>query len=912
VLLLCWCGGIAGRPIGSAPSMSRPLFPAAEQPQRPTIEESRPSIFFLPDKQGKLQPILDFKYEDFIELYKLRAGLAAQGRPPGYTLQRLEIDAVAREKFAELNVAFKLLLREDGWSRAELRFDQALLLDAVEYKGPGRHLFDHDNGNGYVCWVEGKADTSHEILARMLVPLETMGNETRLRLVVPRAAVSRLKLTVPMSEAAATVSEGAKLLETKFSEASTEFTILGPSGNFFAAWHGPQPAASDAPAPLEASAMVLHRLDGHGYSSDALLTVRCLGAAFDRFAVRLPPGAELTPVESSGYVVTPLKTDKTETAASGKLVEVRLPKMTAGPIDARICSRRECDTRLNGGWCELGGFSVVGAARQWGAVAVAAGDDWQVVWGPTSDIRPLDALPDMLRKDDVVAGFEYAGQPYQLSARLAARKTRLSVEPEYVLSVERDRVRLDGKLAYAIRGARASALELSMPGWELDDVGPDATVAVAGVSRGPRGVTLPLTRPMTGAVEVRIRAHLPLAADAKSFSAVLPRPCADSVRPALLAVAAADDVELTPLSEKISGLQRRRDVPPPKLAAGQQPPLYYRATGEEVVYAAELRPRQSTPPPAKDERDNVVLVERAWIQTWLTTVGRQDRAVFQLTADRDSLDVCLPAGAAAYRAAVQIDGAAVEPRVTSENQLSIPLGARGQPRRLTVELRYPFPGQRPQRGAMTLECPRFLPDVWTQRAFWQLVMPANEHLLTVGEEWSDENSWQWRGFFAQRQPAMDQEELEKWSGATARADLPERTNRYLFSSFGPLERLKTHTVGRTWLVFWASGAILLMGLTMINVPLCRGPAAWVIALVAISAAASLSPDKMLLLSQAGCLGLALVLLTWLFQVAARRRSIGLRRSLGGFSSSRLQKLSASPSTKSLPPRPPAQTETAAP
>ena len=140
--------------------------------------------------------------------------------------------------------------------------------------------------------------------------------------------------------------------------------------------------------------------------------------------------------------------------AQPRRVEVRLPKKTAGPVEVRLACRRDYDPLKSQSWCELAGFEVVGAARQWGTAAVAAGGDWQVLWGTSSDARQTDQLPDSLRKEDVVAGFEYAAQPYSLTARLVPRKTRVSVDPKYVLLVDRDEVRLEGKLTYTIRGAK--------------------------------------------------------------------------------------------------------------------------------------------------------------------------------------------------------------------------------------------------------------------------------------------------------------------------------------------------------------------------------------------------------------------------------------------------------------------------
>ena len=154
----------------------------------------------------------------------------------------------------------------------------------------------------------------------------------------------------------------------------------------------------------------------------------------------------------AGYVLTPLDASVGQ-PDHRRLVEVRFPRKTAGPVDVHIACRRDYDPAKSPAWCELAGFEVVGAARQWGASAVAAGDEWQVLWGTSRGVRHVDQLPDALRKENVVAGFEYIAEAYSLLARLVPRKTRVSVDPKYVLMVDRDQIRLEARLGYSIRGA---------------------------------------------------------------------------------------------------------------------------------------------------------------------------------------------------------------------------------------------------------------------------------------------------------------------------------------------------------------------------------------------------------------------------------------------------------------------------
>ena len=150
---------------------------------------------------------------------------------------------------------------------------------------------------------------------------------------------------------------------------------------------------------LEAAGTVLTRLDRRAVSAEATLSVRSYGVPFDHFRVRLPPGMSLAPANASGYTVTPVEADAKQ-KATPSLVDVRLPKATTGPVEVRLACRRDYDPLKDQSSCELAGFEVVGAARQWGVTAVSTGDDWQVLWGTTSDVRQTDQLPEALRKPE--------------------------------------------------------------------------------------------------------------------------------------------------------------------------------------------------------------------------------------------------------------------------------------------------------------------------------------------------------------------------------------------------------------------------------------------------------------------------------------------------------------------------------
>jgi hypothetical protein len=1078
--LLLWCCFAAAQPADSlsTPNIAKPANrqataavekPSAEEPSAAHVEESRPSVYYLPDKQGNLQPVLDFTYQDFVDLYKLKNQLGRRDEPPRYTLQRMTATGSAAEEYAELNVQFQVLVHDDGWVRIPLRLDQGLLRGAVNYKGPGEQFLRYEgNAEGYVCWLRGKNDTQHEISLTLLVPLAAMGDETRLKLFIPRATASELKLTVPLADAVAKVSEGATLLPSApatgggaapaaqpppaapHTAPRTELSVAGLGGEFFLAWHKPNLHAVETPLVLEASGVVLTRFDSRSISADATLSVRSYGAAFDRFTVRLPPRAELVPETTSAYIVTPVEADAKRPTQS-RLVAVQLPKKTIGPVEVRLACRRNYDPLKDRSWCEVAGFEVVGAARQWGTAAVAAVGDWQLLWGTSSEVRQSEQLPESLRREDVVTGFEYSVQPYSLTARLTPRKTRVTVDPKYVLLVDRNVVRLEGKLTYTIRGARIAALDVAVPGWELDEIGPDNLVALDGVTHHDNKIAVALARPSSGTLELHLRAHRAADAKAGSLSIALPQPQANSVGLASVVVVPADNVELTPDTRRIEGLARQRTAPqtPQRLPERQQEPLYYRGTGGPALFAADFhvhaqtiavdvatqvslgqrtaeveqrqsytiayepvdrltigvpralaaakriavlcdgkpllpaavidepagngaagpvsmrvalpRPRigscelvlqystavgeptpqhsssldlplpmpqdgqlmansltvkasrntrvsprkesawtvvQRTPAASgsqnalrltaakkvyqldanlrweADDTAGATIVDRAWVQSWFNSSQRQDRAAYQLTTNRQELEVRFPPGAAADQAVVLVGGKRVQARTVAEDRLLVPLPGPREDRRFMLELLYYFPGPRSPRGALSISFPHIGPDVWVRRMYWQLVLPTNEHVVANPAGFTGEFSWGWHGYFWGRQPLLDQSQLESWVGAAPQAPLPERANLYLYSALGDVQEAELHTATRTWIVLWASGAALVAGLLLIYVPASRRPATLLAVGLALLAAGLVAPEPTFLLAQAASLGLALTLLAGLLQrgVSRRRRT----------------------------------------
>jgi len=603
--LLLWCPFCAAQE-GSATGApaAQPEGAAAPSPAPEGGIRERLPIFWFPDKDGNLQPMLNVPLEKIEKLLHDEDGPGQPARPAPYSIQRLSITGTARGEKAELTVQVDVLVQADDWVAVPLRLEEAVMLEPAQYRGPGEHYLQVDpQRKGYIACLHGQADQRHELTLKMLVPLTTIGRETRLRLLAPRATVSDLTLSVPTADAVGTVSEGATLDEpVRGTNGLTKFTARGLGGDFRLAWHerGPRP---QVPVQLEAVGAVLSRIGSRSVETNASVSVRSYGAPFDRFDVRLPPGAQLAEAKPPAGCTVEVLEEIGASDTKRQLLAVRLERKTVGPVEVNLAVARPHHVGDPTEAFELAGFEVPGAVRQWGHVAVAAISDWQVDWEERRGVVRTDQLPESLKHDELVAGYEYVAQPYSLRVKLSPRQTRIGVEPEYRLRVDAGLVSWEAKLRYTIRGAKAFDLSVALPDWseewQLDEVGPSTVVDAdrvgvrTGQGNGPM-LFIPLRQAASGPIEIQFRAHRTLPQDTAELTAAVPRPLAATPPPAALWVLSADNVQLTPDGDATTGLMRQAAPPPDDLPEHQQEALFYRVVGEKAAFAAgyEVRSRQ--------------------------------------------------------------------------------------------------------------------------------------------------------------------------------------------------------------------------------------------------------------------------------------------------------------------------------
>jgi hypothetical protein len=556
------------------------------------VQEVGPPVLYLRNKDGSLmQAVLGFTLEDFEKLLAQRAQLGLGQQPPSYHVENLVCTGRVADKHAALSIQLGITVEGKNWVRVPIGLGELVLREKPKYEGPGQHFLEfEEKGRQYVAWFRGASEKPHQITLDGLVPLAPAAGRTELKLSFPRATASTLKLTAPLAKAVAEVSAPAVLTGTNVIGDSTEFQVAGAAGDFLMAWQDAANRVVEAPAVLEAAGTVTASVDAQTAHCDAQLAVRSFAGPFDHFRIRLPKGAALVSGEGAGYTITTVSEEPGPSAGRGQLLEVRLRDKSLGPVTVRLVTDQPHvlvgqDRRL-----ELEGPDVVGAVRQWGHIAVRAVGEWQIAWGQLHGLRQVDDLPQELRNEDVVAGFEYSGHPYSLAARIFPREPHRTVESKYTARIDANQVRLEATLKFNVRGGKVFALEVDAAGWQIDEIGPRTALDVdRAVVQTDLPLWLPLVQASTGEIELSLRAHRAIAADATRVEFSLPKPRAEAHAPVELSVIAADNVLLTPLEESIAGLVRLRPVREPGSTPAEGRTLHFRGDGPDPRFAADLR-----------------------------------------------------------------------------------------------------------------------------------------------------------------------------------------------------------------------------------------------------------------------------------------------------------------------------------
>jgi hypothetical protein len=289
--------------------------------------------------------------------------------------------------------------------------------------------------------------------------------------------------------------------------------------------------------------------------------------------------------------------------------------------------------------------------------------------------------------------------------------------------------------------------------------------------------------------------------------------------------------------------------------ASTDAPKSFVAEGSELYLPIVSRPMNV-------DTASATMVDRIWLQTWLSSEIRQDRAAFRFRTSGSQIAVEL-APRTPEVMEVLLDG---EPaRVLSRDGGRVVVGIAPSPSeddttdgikeaQHTLELRYRIPMRFALVTRHALTPPQMIGMTALSEVYWHVVLPGDKHVIRSPTQMATASQWQWLSGFWGREPTRSHAELQRWVAASAQLGPSSAHNQYLYTGVAPLSTIGLITAPRWLVALGASAAVLSLVLSCIYFSIMRRP--WVLGAIACALALSavVFPVPALLLAQASLLG----------------------------------------------------------
>ena len=576
---------------------------AADQ-SKPVVREIAPELFYMENESGRLVPVPGFRYRDFVDLFRMKEGLAGPLQPPAAVLEnvvvRIDASAVKPPQAADderttttCPVTVECIVQQSrgGWTSAPLELGGLLLASPPRHEGPGRMIVDVvPGGGGYRAWFDTPSNAAdnamHTVVLEGRIAVEVTSSHEVFALRLPVAVASLVEVRSSRRQPAVAVQPAAadQRVGAAAKGDGSVITLAGLGGGdvhirLADRREGRETRGVAAEVVTESTV----RIDGRNAVTDAVIRLSNLPGDTSKVSISLPPRTSLRAVRAPASLLGRGGT------ADAPTIDVAATVAANGQAVVELSCERPIDPSGNTTF-EAIGFAVAGIPdwRQWGRVSLVVDGDWQATWTDGTELRRVDP-PANVRLAGFIAAFAYDAQPSMLPVRVRPRQSRVVIEPEYRYEVGSNRITVDARFRVAVRGTPVSSISIAIdPSWSIDEVGPAGAVDVGGVATDAGETVIPFTQALSGDTVVEVRASRPIDKSADRVAWKLPVPRADLIGPAEVVIASQSDIELLPQNEGINGLVRQTAAAVP-LADADKTALAYRLEAVEGSFAATRR-----------------------------------------------------------------------------------------------------------------------------------------------------------------------------------------------------------------------------------------------------------------------------------------------------------------------------------
>lgn len=539
---------------------------------------------------------------------------------------------------------------------------------------------------------------------------------------------------------------------------------------------------------------------------------------------------------------------------------------------------------------------VAASAQRASKVVVAPNSNLEVEWTPKNEAISVQTIPekkvlDQLESPRHVTAWRWeAGSP-TFTAKAKVQQQSITADSLSELTFDARSVTVTQRIGYEVAFEPLSQVRLMVPRVISD--------RVRFRLRDSTGQIKPLPPPVFTALEIDQARQCRLSLEPPQVGKFEVLADFDIERPSDMAddepsrvsvpVLQSSDAEFNATRAKWNTgikLTVSLDDPAWKPELGADKTSSWKANGAKSAIAVKIAS-------ASDTALQDFTVHRALIRTVVSEGRRHSQALFELDRDVRELTLTLPPGVSSQHFQAWWNQAAVtvEPITRSQAGSDIEVRLRRPVQRVkNTPPSETEDGTEKTRGLLLLDyysaepthfgwsnrlqlvTPRFASTVWVAQTIWQVVLPADQHLLTTPHDYAAQFHWQRSLLLWSRQPNFGYDRIDRvlddaMSGKTG-APLGEasltaglsNSNIYPVSCFGPPQPLVFWSMSRSAVVGCGAGLALLLGFLLIRIPATRHVLTFLVVGFAMSLAALWFAEPVKVLLQPAILGAAMAVI----------------------------------------------------
>ena len=439
-------------------------------------------------------------YPQFLQLWEgARAG-AASSKPPVEAITAAgHYEGEVVGEVAKFSAAFSFEVLKEGWTEIPLALG-GLALSEAEADGKGAIL--RAGGEGYRLVVPDRGRYGLDVKFGLKV-VEKAGYRS-ISFNTPRAAVSKLKVTLPGKDLEVTLEPNLAATTKEVGDGTELLAFLGASNRIQITWRPRARLMAPGEALISADATQRVTVDEGVVQATAAYSLNVLRTRVPGFALEFPGGYKVTALEGADVREWSVRDD-------GKLrvAEVSLNRGVEGKY-ALTLSIEKVDTGFpgDGATLEVPRIALRGARRERGSLAISLGPDLRAKISERSGATQVDVADLGKGAAGAAFGFRYPQHPFAVKLDVEKVQPRVRAEALAIVSVSDERIDLGARYRFRIQRGGLFRLRFLLPeGYEVVDVESPSQIRDQRVLPTDDGPLLEVDLPQrtTGGVEVSLR-----------------------------------------------------------------------------------------------------------------------------------------------------------------------------------------------------------------------------------------------------------------------------------------------------------------------------------------------------------------------------------------------------------------------